>query len=154
MQIIDSDRWKKIKAPGQRNAFTKIRAIADHPLDFLIGKDHERRFIFIFECASVSNENFNLPKVTGIKIVFNAVENSKSQLVLILLDTEQFEIFRVLCCDLIDATRQFQTDNDAANIAKSFGEDPPTWSAKGFSLILNDKSIFLSPLSIASDTFI
>ena len=75
MQIIDSDRWKKIKAPGQRNAFTKIRAIADHPLDFLIGKDHERRFIFIFECASVSNENFNLPKVTGMSLMLLKTQN-------------------------------------------------------------------------------
>ena len=41
-----------------------------------------------------------------------------------------------------------------AALDKSFGEDPPTWSAKGFSFMLNDKSFFLSPLSIASETII
>ena len=118
MKLIDSQRWRDIKAPGQADAFTKVRAIADHPLDFLIGKDHERRFIFIFECNAISGDVFDLPKVSGINIVFNPVESSKSQLVLILQDTEQFEIFRILCCDLIDATKQFKTDNEAANIAK------------------------------------
>ena len=41
-----------------------------------------------------------------------------------------------------------------AAFARNFGEDPRSCKAKGFSLILNANSFFLSPLSIASETII
>ena len=38
--------------------------------------------------------------------------------------------------------------------ANNFDEEPPNCKATGFSFKLNDNSLFLSPLSIASETII
>tara|TARA_B100000575_G_C22986424_1_gene568975 strand:- start:39 stop:980 length:942 start_codon:yes stop_codon:yes gene_type:complete len=81
-----------------------MRAIAEHPVDFFIGRDFQQRFVFIVEVDFFQIEKTKLPELSEIKIVLNPINQKKSQLVLILMDTEQFDIFRILCCHLIDAT--------------------------------------------------
>ena len=51
-------------------------------------------------------------------------------------------------------TIDLNTKNLKTKNWKSFGEEPPTCKANGFSFKLNESSFFLSPLLIASETII
>ena len=57
-----------------------------------------------------------LPKVSGIEINVNKISEQRTQLILTLLDSEQFDIFCTLCGDLVTSTSRLERHDTAANL--------------------------------------
>jgi hypothetical protein len=105
--------WNEIEIPciGQTNA---KRAEIDHLYDFFWGKGTAGEHLFIFQCEKSISCKERAPKLNGIDIVEYTPENgNKKNIVISIKDREHIEIFYVLCCNILSATKA-ATDSKAA----------------------------------------
>ena len=107
------DPWQAIEAPKEDHSLNVRRGDTEHPLDYWFARDILGRYVFCFDAdADVPNLS-TLPRLAGIEIVALRMSDTGCRLALTLLDSEQFDIFRALCTDLMRATEQL-TRNESA----------------------------------------
>ena len=102
--------WNEISQPSRE--ITARRISAEHPLDLFWARDHQGNYLFIYEFLSeTTTPKVDFPNLVGITVVLanENITQEKKQLILLLNDKEDWEIFLSLCNDLVQAT------NDAKN---------------------------------------
>ena len=97
--------WEDISPPRDSTTLNVLRADPAHPLDFRIGRDARGRFAFQLDAPGGVSEADGIESPAGMDIVLDDVGDSVGRLTLLLHDREDFAIFRVLCGDLLEATR-------------------------------------------------
>lgn len=105
--------WQDIPAASDPAALNVRRADPHHPLDFRIGRDFRGRYVFQLEAAFDGADGSRpLPAPAGIEIVRDGLEGGRARLSLTLTDRTDFEIFRVLCADLLTVTQSIPARED------------------------------------------
>lgn len=97
--------WEGIAPPRDAATLNVLRADPRHPLDFRIGRDARGRFAFQLESAGMPSGISGIESPAGMDLVLEYVGDDVGRLTLLLHDREDFEIFRVLCGDLLEVTR-------------------------------------------------
>lgn len=98
--------WKYIERPSV--GLIARRIDDEHPLNLFWARDIQNRYLFVYES---SREHFStklaLPNLQGIQIHVTAplLENERQQLLLILKDNSNWEVFLCLCSDIVEVTR-------------------------------------------------
>ena len=111
------DPWREIELPKEDNALNVRRADAEHALDYWFARDVRERYVFCFDAGADVPGPSALPRLAGIELVALRIGDVGCRLVLTLLDSEQFDIFRALCSDLMRATDQLAGNESAAGLA-------------------------------------
>jgi hypothetical protein len=108
--------WNDIAPP--RADVSARRVDPSHGLDLFWGRDPQSRCLFILEIESAINlTKKDIPDLSGIQIVIT-FDKIKKRLILVLKESDNWELFLALCNDLIEATRGASTLCDAISIIK------------------------------------
>lgn len=99
-----TDQWSDISSSAHPGIDNVRRVETHYPLDFRRGKDFQGRYIFVLEGPGDKVSLPAPPKLAGIDVSTDFNTTGSCRLVLTLLDRAQFEIFSVLCHDLLSAT--------------------------------------------------
>lgn len=99
------DDWASIPSAGDRSSFNVLRADSSHPLDFRVGRDHRGRFVFQLDAAGFASGAGAGASPAGMDVLLDPVGENRSRLTLLLHDSDDFDIFRILCADLLEITR-------------------------------------------------
>ena len=102
-----------ITPPKEVNAIDKQRADAEHPLDFWIARDHRGKFLFIYD-MSLKHVN-PLQRIEGILSEIKRVSENRQQVIITLLETDNFDTFCELCNDLLLSTKNFKSTDQEEN---------------------------------------
>lgn len=102
-----SSPWTGIEGTAAAGELRARRADAAHPHDFFWALDSLGQKILMFQGESLVLDRV-LPSLKGV-----AVELSKERLLLRLLDASAEEIFKTLCCSLIERTRRVSSPQAA-----------------------------------------
>jgi len=108
-----SDAWTSIAVNPEEDGRTERRADPDHPLDFYRARDNQGKYQLILKCTGLQNLS-PLPTLSGLTIRFSHTSGTSQELVIGLQDNEQVSIFRALCADILDATRDLESEDSAA----------------------------------------
>lgn len=108
--------WQEIPAAPGIHSLNVRRADPDHPLNFRIGRDFRGRFAFQLD-APAQLEARPAPAPAGIEVTLDPIESGHCRLTMVLADSEDFEIFRVLCADLLAVTRDLASSDGAQGMA-------------------------------------
>ena len=114
MRRIMNNPWENINKPATSVAARRIDHT--HCLDFFWGKNLYGNFLFIYEYEGQhDSRQSKFPELTGIKVILTPSEDQdkKRRLILQLKDTDNWEIFFILCNDIIESTRK-DSSNEAA----------------------------------------
>ena len=103
--------WNTITPSRHPGSLNVLRADGSHPLDFRIGRDARGRYAFQLDAEGADDPPDDPP--AGMDVVIDNLSGGVSRLTLTLHDQEDFEIFRVLCADLLDVTRGFEPGEGA-----------------------------------------
>lgn len=98
------DPWHDIGIPREANTLITRLADDQHTFDYWFARDLYGRYVFCFDTNANVPAKSSIPKLAGIEAHTVAFGVSDCRLVLTLVDTEQFDIFRPLCFDLMRAT--------------------------------------------------
>lgn len=109
--------WASISSASGLDSLNVRRATPDHPLDFRIGRDFKGRFVFQLEVVVGEVVDRKLPSPAGIEVVREAPGDGRTRLTLILANSADFEIFRVLCADLLLATESLAAGEGARSVS-------------------------------------
>ena len=111
--IINQNEWMDITPPKEVNKIVKRRANAFHPLDFWIARDHRGKFLFIYD---ISLKHVNpLQRIEGILSEIKRVSENRQQVIITLLENDNFDIFCKLCTDLLLSTKNFKRNDQEEN---------------------------------------
>jgi hypothetical protein len=100
-----SSPWGRLSVPSTQTDITIIRVDDDHRWELFWGrsKDH---YLLIARLKGGVAVPGKLPKFKGVQLTLNkSMSGAPRSLMLELLDDEAVEIFRLLCQDIIEATR-------------------------------------------------
>jgi len=105
--------WEAIATPVRE---FNVRLVSDnHPLRLYWGKDVRDGYLFIVEFSNAAKPDIkSLPDLAGIRIAM-APAQSCCRLVLLLNETPNWELFKSLCVDLIQASKVSSSQLDAVN---------------------------------------
>ncbi|MCK1672597.1 PD-(D/E)XK motif protein [Bradyrhizobium sp. 150] len=98
------DPWNDIPASIDPGVDNVRRVEVAYPIDFRRGRDFFGRYIFVLEGRAQAGELPPVPKLGGIDIDTTFDASGTCRLVLTLLDRADFELFKVLCQDLLKST--------------------------------------------------
>jgi hypothetical protein len=105
--------WGSIMPARGAGSLNVLRADASHPLDFRVGRDTRGRYAFQLDAGAGADELRPDDPPAGMEVSVDDIGGGISRLTLTLHDHEDFEIFRVLCADLLEVTRGFAPDEGA-----------------------------------------
>ena len=98
--------WSEISPP--LNDVSARRVDHTHALDLYWARDHLGRYLFVYEMApEEAPKGPELPNLVGIQTAYVPASGdiSKTRLVLVLNERNNWELFLALCNDLVQATR-------------------------------------------------
>ena len=110
------DPWEEISRPPEPDTVALRHADPEHPLNFYRGKDYQGNIIFRFIGQFTLDRGTKLPKLAGIDVSSEQLDDGKSQLTLGLISGGDEDIFRALCSNLMEATANVPPDNDQAAV--------------------------------------
>ena len=111
------DPWSEINPSDNEGDHRIRRADTSHPLDWFRGRDVQGNYLLILY-GTAAHELPPVPNIAAFDVILQHLASSKTQLVLTLRERGKFDIFRVLCGDLMNATRKHnQAESGAAFIA-------------------------------------
>lgn len=109
-----SDPWAEISPSSSERDHRIRRADKDHPLDWFRGRDAKGNYLFILY-GRCTIDLPDTPRLAAVNISLSPAERGKTQLILALKERSKLDLFRVLCSDLLNATRHYhQNDCNAA----------------------------------------
>lgn len=111
-----NDTWEDISPANGPDEIHLRRSDVSHPLDFFYGRDFNGRYVFLYKGRHSGMKVPELPKLAGIEITLAGIRDHGMDLQLCLLDTGQADIFRALCCNLLEATRLLDAKSGSAGI--------------------------------------
>ena len=106
--------WEGIATP--ESAYN-VRLVSDeHPLKLFWGKDVHGRYLFLLQFSKDATPNKKmLPELVGIRIAIAGSENC-CHLVLLLNETQNWELFKALCVDLAHVSERCTNHTEAAGV--------------------------------------
>lgn len=111
------DPWEEIGEVREEGRIRLRRADPNHPLDWYRGKDAAGRYLFILQVAGEETPRARLPVLDKVEVRIDPLEHNRWQLVLVLKEPSQGDIFRVLCSDMMEATRLRRRGESAGSVA-------------------------------------
>ncbi len=111
------DPWHDIEVPRHQESLNVRRADVEHVLDYWFGRDVLGRYVFCFDSCAPVPRSSSVPKPAGIVVTTLAFGDAGCRLVLTLSDSEQFDIFRALCFDLMRSTAGLSGSDGEAGLA-------------------------------------
>ena len=111
------DPWRDIEVPRDENLLNVRRADVEHPLDYWFGRDLQGRYVLCFDSDAKVPGASSVPKPSGIEVNRLAFGEAGCRLVLTLLESEQFDIFRALCFDLMRSTAELSENERGAGLS-------------------------------------
>lgn len=108
--------WSDIKPPDSSEELTGRRADPDHPFEFWRSRDVRKRPVFLLKFHPGSRGALSLPNPRGLEVSEQSFPGERMhQLVIVLREEGNVDIFHRLCLDLMDATRT--SENEPAAVA-------------------------------------
>lgn len=106
--------WQVIQIPQHE---FNVRLVSDtHPLRLYWGRDVRGQYLFVVQLSLEAMPDRNkLPEISGINVIAIKAPDCV-RLVLVLNETEDWEIFKALCTDLIHASKTASSDISAAAV--------------------------------------
>ncbi|MCY4237708.1 MAG: PD-(D/E)XK motif protein [Rhodospirillaceae bacterium] len=111
------DPWRDIKVPREENSLNVRRADVEHSLDYWFGRDIRGRYILCFDSDAGAPAATLVPKPAGIEVNTLTLGERSCRLVLTLLESKQFDIFRALCFDLMRSTAELSGNDSSAALS-------------------------------------
>ena len=111
-----NDPWSSIKPAGNDQTLNRLRANAQHPLDYWFARDVRGRYVFYLDADANAPRPPVLPKLANIDLHAVRIGDAGSRLVLTLLEPAQSDVFRALCADLMEGTEQLARHESAAGL--------------------------------------
>jgi hypothetical protein len=111
---MKNDPWLKIHPSSSDNALSGILADKSNILEFYWAKDTFGNFLFVLLAPSEIIPNAKIPKLQGIDISIGKHERN-NQLVFLLEEKENKDIFYTLCMDLVSSTKDLHDEEYAVN---------------------------------------
>jgi len=108
--------WDNLNIPSSKNEFTTLRVDPEFKWDFFWGLNYAGDYILILEHCSSLKPSKQLPKLKGITISIETKEQ-KSFLILQLNDSNQKDIFYILCNDIKESTSKATSEKEALSIS-------------------------------------
>ena len=99
--------WPSIALSPAAGSFNVLRADSTHPLEFRIGRDGRGRYAFQLDADGSPEEPLLADLPAGMDVLIDELGDGATRLTLLLHDQDDFEIFRVLCADLLEVTRAY-----------------------------------------------
>ena len=112
-----SDPWADIAPGGAQQTVSSRRVDVDHPLDFYWTRDYMARCGLMLRLRKPITEKLQKPSLGGVDIVVEAPPSGGGLLLLVLKDAAQHDLFRIICRDLLQATRTSSRENETAAVA-------------------------------------
>ncbi len=113
-----ADPWCDIAVPSEVNSLNVRRADVEHSLDYWFGRDLQGRYVLCFDSDADVPSASSVPKPAGIEVsTLGLGQRGGSRLVLTLLESEQVDIFRALCSDLMRSTTGLSGSESGAGLS-------------------------------------
>lgn len=106
---MSPDPWAEIGRAG--GGFSLRRVDPGHPANFYWGKDNEGRCALVLSIESSVRVNEARPVLNGIRIIEAPDQDGKNAFVLLLKNSEDRELFRQLCEDIVETCRDRSGDH-------------------------------------------
>ncbi|MDE0210339.1 MAG: PD-(D/E)XK motif protein [Boseongicola sp.] len=111
------DPWREIEIPRDENTLNVRRADVEHELDYWFGRDLQGRYVLCFDSGAEVPDASSVPKPAGVEVNALPFGDAGCRIVLTLLETEQFDIFRALCFDLMRSTAELSRNESGAGLS-------------------------------------
>ena len=96
--------WEEILGASLADAVSARRVSSSHPVDIFWAKDNTGAYCF-FADNVVCEANLKLPQLLGIELILTeGSERDKLRIVLKLRNNEWWQVFCVLCCDIVETS--------------------------------------------------
>ncbi len=111
------DPWADIIPPSTLAAISARRADPHHPFNFFWGRDPQGRPLLALEISTGHDVTQNTPKIKGFDILFSINKKiGKQDLIIVLREPENKELFYRFCTDIMDATCSLTDETAALNV--------------------------------------
>ena len=111
-----ADPWADIASGGAEQTVNSRRVDIDHPLDFYWTRDYAGRCGFMLRTRQPIAEKLQKPSLVGIDILIESPAGG-GFLLLVLTESPQHDLFRIICHDLLQATRLPSKENETVAVA-------------------------------------
>lgn len=111
---MKNDPWSKIHPSSSGSALSGILADKSNILEFYWAKDTFGNFLFVLSATSEIIPNAKIPKLQGIDIGIGKYGRN-NQMIFLLEEKENKDIFYTLCMDLLSSTRELHDAEYAVN---------------------------------------
>ena len=137
--MMGKDPWEEIDPPSIAGSVAARRVDANLPWDFFWARGVDGRVLLTLRHSTSSAPTVQLPRLREIEVTLAPPDESDTQfLVLKLLDSNQRNIFQILCEDIISAAIQSESESGAVSAALS-----RTW--RWHHLLRGGRGTLLSP---------
>ena len=110
--------WADIDAPSAADVVNARRVNAEMSWDFFWARDAERRVLLTMRHAAPSSAEVRLPNLRGVEVTLSPADVANTRtLAFRLLETDQQEIFRTLCMDIVSVASKATTEQEAVGLA-------------------------------------
>ena len=111
------DPWRDIQVPKEDSTLNVLRADVEHSLDYWFARDLLGRYVLCFDSGAEVPAASSVPKLAGVEVNTLTFGEAGCRLVLTLLESEQFDIFRALCFDLMRSTAELSRREGCAGLS-------------------------------------
>ena len=109
---MKSNPWDNITISKYKHSINGFLADKNNLIEFFWAKDLFGNFLFVVHTKSTILVN-KIPKLQGIDIEINQINDNETQVILKLLSKNDKDIFYTLCKDLLNSTKNIMDENIA-----------------------------------------
>ena len=137
--MMSRDPWEEIEPPSMADSVAARRVDANLPWHFYWARAADGRVLLTLRHATNSAPNTQLPRLRDLEVTISPPDESGTQLLAFkLLDSNQRDIFQILCQDIISAATHAESEPAAVAAALS-----RTW--RWHHLLRGGRGTLLSP---------
>lgn len=113
-----NDPWADLATPDQTAKISARRVDQKLPWHFFWAKSMDRKCLLVLRHSPGAQPGSRLPTLNGLSISESDAEDGTNRLLVFrLADSNQRELFRQLCLDIVAATRTADTEKQAVELA-------------------------------------
>lgn len=111
--MTSDDPWRNLSPDGSLSGPNARRVSAELPWDYFWARDGDGRYLLVLRHAAPVLAVSELPHLRGIEVLPRPVSADRPALVFRLLDSQQRDIFRQLCEDIVAAGAHAASEMEA-----------------------------------------
>lgn len=105
MRRFMNNPWETIQDNTLLNAVSARRVLPDHPVDMFWAKDAAGALCFLVDNIQC-DKSIRLPQLFGVELILaEGSPRSAVRLIMKLRNREWWQVFYVLCCDIVESTK-------------------------------------------------